>query len=212
MEDEESQVWVSTPGKLRNERNEENSMFKALRRERTDKSFLFIFFGILVVCIAVLLVVALFVLRVKTPEVKLRSVKMKSLKYSFWPPSFNTTLSAQMTVKNPNFGYYLFEPSTVSFLYGGSRVGASRLGKGEVKLLTTATLSFGMDVRSNSLPEGRNTLIRDLNSGILKLSASGSVSGRMILWKIVNQSKTSNIDCSMTLVLRTKTINDLVCR
>lgn len=211
MADQESQVWPLAPGKLHNRSDYENPTFKAIRRERTNKCFVYVFAGIVLFCIAVL-VFALLVFRVKSPEIQLRSVSVKNLKYSSWPPSFNASLSAQMTVKNPNFGDYKFQPSTVSFLYGGSKVGSSKVAKGEAKVKKTGRVRFAVDVRSNRLPEGANNLTSDINSGMLKLTGSGKVSGKVTLWKILNKKKTGKMDCTMTLVLKSKTIKDLVCR
>ncbi|PRQ17548.1 putative Late embryogenesis abundant protein, LEA-14 [Rosa chinensis] len=210
MADQESQVWPLAPGKL-HQRSDENPTFKAIRRERSNKCFVYVFTGIVLFSIAIL-VFALLVLRVKSPEIKLRSVTVKNLKYSSWPPSFNTSLSAQMTVKNPNFGDYEFVPTTVSFLYGGSKVGSTKVVKGQAKVKKTGRVSFGVDLRSNKLPEGANNLTSDINSGMLKLTGTGKVSGKVTLWKIINKRKTGKMDCTMTLVLKSKTIKDLVCR
>ncbi|KAM5572318.1 late embryogenesis abundant protein [Rosa sericea] len=182
-----------------------------LRKERTSNCFIYCLVGFVILCSAVL-VFAVLILHIKPPEVKLRFVNVKDLNDSPWPPSFNTTLAAEMTVKNPNFGVYEFEPSTVSFLYCGSRVGSSVLVIGEAKGKKTAKVSFGVDVRSNRLPEGPNTLISDIDSGMVKLSGSGTVSGRFTLWKIIKKRMTGKMDCTMTLVVKSKTIEGLVCR
>ncbi|XP_050378077.1 late embryogenesis abundant protein At1g64065-like [Argentina anserina] len=211
MADQESQVWPIAPGKL-HRRSDDDPTFKAIRRERTNKCFVYVFTGIVLFSIAIL-VFALLVLRVKSPEIRLRSVVVKSLKYTSSPPTFNTSLSAHMSVKNPNFGDYEFVPTTVSFLYGGSKVGSTKVAKGQAKLKKTESLSFGpVDLRSNRLPEGANTLAGDINSGMLKLAVAGKVSGKVTLWKIINRRKTGKMDCTMTLVLKSKTIKDLRCR
>ncbi|KAK9937942.1 hypothetical protein M0R45_014706 [Rubus argutus] len=184
MADLESQVSPLAPGYL--------------RRERTSKCCVYVLAGFAILVVAAL-VFAVLVLRVKSPEIKLSFVTVKNLNDSSWPPSFNTTLAAEMTVKNPNLGDYEFEPSTVSFFYGGSRVGRSRLVKGEARGKRTARVRFGVDVRSNRLPEGPNTLVSDVDSGMVKLIGSGVVRGRLTLWKRLNWSMTGTMDCTMTL-------------
>ncbi|KAK9937943.1 hypothetical protein M0R45_014707 [Rubus argutus] len=197
MADLESQISPLAPGNL--------------RRERTSKCFVYVLAGFAILVVAAL-VFSVLVLRVKSPEIKLSFVTVKNLNDSSWPPSFNTTLAAEMTVKNPNLGHYEFEPSTVSFFYGGSRVGSSRLMKGEARGKKTARVRFGVDVRSNRLPEGPNTLVSDVDSGMVKLIGSGVVRGRLTLWKRLNWSLAGKMDCTMTLVLKSKTVEGLVCR
>lgn len=212
MADQESQSWPLAPARVHRRSDDENPAFKALRKERTNKCFVYIFAGIVFLC-AILLIFALIVFRSKSPDVRLRSVAVKSLRYSKSPsPSLNATLVAVVTIRNPNFGPYVFgNNNSASFLYGGAKLGEHKIGGGEARWKGTERMSITMEVRSSRLPEGSNNLSGDLNSGFVNLSSYCRFTGKVHLLKIFKNRKTAKMNCNMTLVLRTKTIKDLRC-
>ncbi|PON97740.1 Immunoglobulin-like fold containing protein [Trema orientale] len=208
---EESQSWPLAPSRIHRRSDEENPTFKAIRKERANKCFIYVFSAIVVLSI-LLLVFALIVLRPKSPAVKLRSISVKSLRYATSPwPDINATLVAEVSIENPNFGPYRFENSSARFLYGGQKIGERRFGKGRVGAKGTGRLSLTMEVRSSRLPEGANELSSDLNSGVFKMSSYARISGKVRLIKIIQTRKTSEMRCNMTLVLKTKKIRDWRC-
>ncbi|KAF3448633.1 hypothetical protein FNV43_RR09346 [Rhamnella rubrinervis] len=212
MADQENHSWPMAPALIYQKSDEENPTFKAIRKERTNnKCFVFIFAGIVIHCIFIL-VFALIVLRPKSPDVKLRSVTVKGLRYATSPwPSFNATLTAEITIKNPNFGSFRFENTTASLVYEGVKIGGKRTSKSGVNARGTKVMNVGIDVRSSRLPEGPNNLGNDLNSGTLKLSGQAKFSGTLHLVKILRCKKTSELNCTFTLYLTSRTIKDLLC-
>ncbi|XP_062074463.1 late embryogenesis abundant protein At1g64065-like [Humulus lupulus] len=208
---EESQSWPLAPNRIHHRSDEENPAFKAIRKERSNKCFIYVFATIVALGL-VLLVFSLIVLRPKSPDVKIRSVTVKSLHYATSPwPSVNATLVAELSIKNPNFGPYSFDASSARILYGGQKIGERRFTKGRTATKGTSRFSVTMDVRSSRLPEGANNMTSDLNNGVFKISSYARISGKVQLIKIINNRKTREMKCSMTLVLKTKRIKDLRC-
>ncbi|KAK9937971.1 hypothetical protein M0R45_014734 [Rubus argutus] len=119
---------------------------------------------------------------------QLSFVTVKNLNDSSWPPSSLRLWLREMTVNR-----------TLTW----ATTSSSRAREGD---------GSGLSVRSNRLPEGPNTLVSDVDSGMVKLICSGVVRGRLTLWKRLNWSLAGKMDCTMTLVLKSKTVEALVCR
>ncbi|KAF3447665.1 hypothetical protein FNV43_RR08367 [Rhamnella rubrinervis] len=104
-----------------------------------------------------------------------------------------------------------FENTTASLVYEGVKIGGKRTSKSGVNARGTKVMNVGIDVRSSRLPEGPNNLGNDLNSGTLKLSGQAKFSGTLHLVKILRCKKTSELNCTFTLYLTSRTIKDLLC-
>ncbi|XWS61251.1 hypothetical protein CRYUN_Cryun07bG0109800 [Craigia yunnanensis] len=69
-----------------------------------------------VVIIVLIIVFSILVFSTKNPKFRLCSVATPN-------PLFNMRFVAEMTVKNPNFGYFSYGITNVSFAYRGKQVG-----------------------------------------------------------------------------------------
>ncbi|PQM36622.1 late embryogenesis abundant protein [Prunus yedoensis var. nudiflora] len=212
MAEQESQVWPLAPSRLFRRSDEENPTFKAIRRERSNKCFVYVFAAIVLQSILIL-VFALVVLRVKSPGFNLSSVAVKNLKHTTSPTSLNATLATELVIKNKNFGEYKFEGSSASLWYGGFKVGEAKIGNGSVKARGTKRVSLSIEVKSNRLPqEAKNGFEGEMNSGYLKISSYAKLSGKVNLMKKIKTRKTIDTNCTMVVVLKSRTVKDLVCR
>lgn len=192
-----------TPSKMYPRSDEEIATFKALKKERSGKCFIYVFATIVILSIIVL-VFSLIALRVKIPDLKLRSVTVKTL--TAQSPSFNATLVAVVTVKNKNFGTFEFDNTTLSVLYGGVKVGDRNIGHGRVKARETQEMNFTVEVRSKNVSGG------DVEGGTqIKLSSYAKLSGRVNLMNIVKMRKSTEMNCTMILDLKSRVFKDLRC-
>ncbi|KAH7550194.1 hypothetical protein JRO89_XS13G0153100 [Xanthoceras sorbifolium] len=200
------------PARIHPRSDEESArMFvKTNPRNHQEKSskILVYFLALIVISSAVLLVFASIVLRANTPRLKLRSVSVKNLVHI--NSTFNGTLVTELTLRNQNFGSFRFRNGTGEVFYGSVTVGEMKIREGRVRARATEGLKVTVDVRSNQFVEARN-LSSDLNSGVLKLSSHVQLHGRVNLLNIIKRKKRPEMSCSMTLVLRSKSIEDLVC-
>ncbi|KAB1215397.1 hypothetical protein CJ030_MR4G025313 [Morella rubra] len=184
--------------------NEEIAMFRQIKKERSNKCFVYVFAGIVIMSI-VALVFALIVLRPRTPHVNLMSVTAKNLRYNgaASSPSLNSTLVAEMTVHNINFGRFEFENSTMSVLYGSLDVGDGKIGPGSVRARESQRMNVTVEVRSDR--------VSDIEAGMLKLNCYAELSGRVRLLHIIKKRKTADMNCAMTLNLTSGAFQDLQC-
>lgn len=216
---EENPTWPWTPAKLHpiGHNEIENPIFKSMRNQRSSKCFLFVFAGIVLVSF-IILIFALTMLRPKTPHVKIRSVTVTTLKYhtSSTLSSLNTTLTAVIPLKNRNFGEFNYENTTARFLYRGVKIAEVKIVKGHVKARSTKELNVNVTVRITSSFKSRdyiNNLRRDINYGTLKLNGEAEFKGKVHVMNIIKTKKTRDqMNCTITLYLKTKTVKDLECK
>lgn len=211
MADDHSLSFAQSKMYLRSD--EEIATFKALRKERSGKCFVYVFAAIVILCFFAL-VFALIVLRFRFPDVNLSSVAVKNLRLSngtaSLSSSFSATLAAEMTIKNTNFGRFNLENSTMSVLYGGMSVGDIRIGPLSVKARETKKMNVAVGVKSNRLSDTKN-LSSDMIAGMLKLNSYARLSGRVNFLDIIKKRKISGLNCSMTLNLTSGAFEDLQC-
>ncbi|XP_010251607.1 PREDICTED: late embryogenesis abundant protein At1g64065-like [Nelumbo nucifera] len=159
----------------------------------------------------IILVFALTVLKIKTPSVKLTSVTVDRLNSATTPsPSFNMTLTAEIAVKNKNFGHFKFDNSTATVSYGGTAVGEAFVPMARAKARKTRRMNITMEVTSERL-SGVTNLSNDLSSGTLTLNSYAKLSGKVHLMKIMKKRKSAEMNCTIAVNLGSKTIQKVEC-
>lgn len=98
----------------------------------------------------------------------------------------------------------------MSFLYEGKQINGKKTVKGNVSARETKRFNVSVEVRSSRLSEKQN-LVNDLNSGIVKLSSLARIVGKVHLIKILKTKKTKEMNCTMSINLKNRTIKDLLC-
>ncbi|KAG6688485.1 hypothetical protein I3842_11G127100 [Carya illinoinensis] len=208
-----------TPSKLYPKSDEEIATFKEMKKERSGKCFFYVFAGIVIQCVFIL-VFALITLRSRIPDVKVRSIAVKNLRYNNGTssasisPSFNATLVAEVTIKNTNFGRFKFENTTMSVLYGGMNVvGDTKIGHGSVKARDTQKMiNLTVEVRSNRVLNNSQNFSSEIQSGMLKLSSYAKFSGSVNLLNIVKREEIAQMNCTMILNFTSRKFQDLRCQ
>ncbi|XP_040987805.1 late embryogenesis abundant protein At1g64065-like [Juglans microcarpa x Juglans regia] len=208
-----------TPSKLYPKSDEEIATFKAMKKERSGKCFVYVFAGIVIQCVFIL-VFALVTLRSRIPDAKISSIMVKNLGYNnatssaSISPSFNATLVAEVTIKNTNFGRFKFENTTMSVLYGGiQNVGDTKIGHGSVKARDTQKMiNLTVEVRSSRVFNHSQNLSSEIQSGMLKLSSYAKFRGSVNLLNIVKRKEIAQMNCTMILNFTSGKFQDLRCQ
>ncbi|EOY23369.1 hypothetical protein QUC31_008221 [Theobroma cacao] len=161
----------------------------------------------------VILVFSLTVMRIKNPKFRVRSITVEDIAYTSTPnpPSFNMKFNAEVAVKNTNFGHFKFDNTTISFDYGGVQVGEAFVAKGRAKARSTKKMNVTVDLNSNNIPANSN-LASDISSGFLTLTTHTKLSGKVHLMKLIKKKKSAQMNCTMTVNLASRAIQDIKCQ
>ncbi|CAA2974330.1 late embryogenesis abundant At1g64065-like [Olea europaea subsp. europaea] len=159
----------------------------------------------------IMLVFVLIFLRIRNPKVRFRALTVENIiANSPGSPSFSMKLSAQVTVKNTNFGHFKFPDSPISIFYKGTLVGESDIPKRRAKARSTEKMNITISVDSKKVSSS-STLIRDINSGKIPLSGNATLHGKVHLLEVIKKKKTAKMDCTMDVNIKAKTIENLKC-
>ena len=119
--------------------------------------------------------------------------------------------NAEVAVKNTNFGQFKFENTTISFDYGGVQVGEAFVAKGRANARSTKKMNVTMDLNSNNILPNSN-LGSDISSGILTLNSKSKLNGKVHLMKLIKKKKSAGMNCTLTVNLVSRAIQDMKCQ
>ncbi|KAM5574612.1 hypothetical protein ABKV19_013850 [Rosa sericea] len=210
MAEKNQQMFASANGYSR--KDEESVTLQSedeLKRQKRIKLAMYVG-GFIVFQIIVMTVFGLTVMKVKTPKVRLGAISVQSLNSVPATPSFDTTFTTQIRVKNTNWGPYKFDASIAMFMYQGMAVGQVSIPKSKAGIRSTKKIDVTVSLNSNGLPS--SNLRSDLNGGILTLSSQAILTGKVELMFIMKKKKSTNMDCTIAFDLSSKAIQTLQCK
>ncbi|KAH7853773.1 hypothetical protein Vadar_006405 [Vaccinium darrowii] len=181
-----------------------------LRRQKRKKWLLY---GIAFVVFqtAIIVLFSLTVMKVKTPKFRVRSSSFNTVDVQPTSPSFTLNMNAQFGVKNTNFGPYKYDSTTVYFYYNGIQVGSAIIPKSKASFLSTKKINVVVDLTSANITSNPN-LASDLNAGILPLTSTSRLNGKVELMLIFKKKKAVNMNCTMNVNTRTSELENVVCK
>ncbi|KAI9108385.1 hypothetical protein K1719_020576 [Acacia pycnantha] len=186
-------------------------MNKAKHEKRSNKCFVFLLAAFVILC-AITLVFASLVLRVKRPLLQFESVSVNHLSHTTLQssPSFNLTMVAQISVKNPNLGRFEYGNSSVKVLYGGSIVGDRELQSGRVKGRENRAINVSLNLRWDHVLSSGN-LSSEILSRDFNLTAYTKLTGYVRLLKFFDKKRSTEMACLMRLNLTSNSVQNLQC-
>ncbi|MBA0689932.1 hypothetical protein Goari_007633 [Gossypium aridum] len=128
-------------------------------------------------------------------------------------PSFDLRMNTQFMVKNTNFGRFKYKDGTVTFAYKGIPVGNAMIEKGRVGARSTKKVDVVVKLRSNglSLNTRDNELGSDISSGVLPLTSSVKLKGKIHLMEVIKMKKYAQMNCSMEIDINSRTLGNIIC-
>ncbi|PON97751.1 Late embryogenesis abundant protein [Trema orientale] len=195
-------------------RDEESGSRSSEELKRQKRKKIFIYIAIFAVFqVIVIAVFALVVMRVKSPKLRLSDIELRTLNTATSPaPTFDVVFGAEVRIKNPNFGPYKFETGVVSFTYEGIVVGQVLIPKGKVGMKSTKEVDVTVGLSSQNLAAvGNNNLGSELSAGILTLSSSTAIRGKVELLGIMKKNKAAEMNCFLAFDLASRMVRTLYC-
>lgn len=182
-----------------------------LRRKKRMKCIIYLILFVVFQSI-VILVFALTVMKVKSPKFRVREASFSSFEVNPGTPSFSLKMNAQLGVKNTNFGHFKFDNSTIVFSYMGIPVGEAFVPKARARARTTKKLNVTVDLTSTALASMNSQLGTDLSRGVLPLTSSSKLSGKVHLMKVMKKKKSAQMNCTMEVNTQLQSIQNVKCK
>ncbi|CAM8917639.1 unnamed protein product [Rhodiola kirilowii] len=183
-----------------------------IRRKRCLKICGFITAAFLL--IAILIIILMFTLfRVRNPIIKLDGVDINNLGTFTGIPQAGTniTLTAHVIVKNPNIASFRYPNTTTMLYYHGNVVGEVRGPPGKARARRSQRITATVDLITGRVIADPNLLI-DVASGTLEVASYTRVGGRMRMLKFVQRHVVVTMNCTMTISVASRSIQEQKCK
>lgn len=184
--------------------------------------------GVTVVALGLLvLILALTVFKVKDAVMTMNSIAVDGVNVGFLealdgrPLTVNATVTADISIKNPNAASFRFRNSTTEFYYGGQTVGVAYAPSGNARAHRTVRMNVTVDVfadRVIAVAAGYPNVTLDVLQGSpvsVNLTSYTAVKGRVSVWGIYKKNMDMRMNCTMTLeyvLLQRQEITNKVCK
>ncbi|KAK4796076.1 hypothetical protein SAY86_028402 [Trapa natans] len=183
---------------------------KAKRRKRMKWAMYIAIFAVFQV--TVILVFALVVMRLHGPKFRVAPLRIQSL--TTRAQSFDVSFIGSMRIKNANLGPYKYDATSVTFSYGWVALGQVTVPKSKANFKSTKKVDLPVTLNSDALAGTalNASLSNELSSGSLTLSSSGKMEGKVELLLIFKKKKCTDMNCTMTIAVSTRTVQFLACK
>ncbi|GMY23764.1 late embryogenesis abundant protein [Fagus crenata] len=165
---------------------------------------------------AIVVIILIFtVFRVKDPIIKMNGItitKLELINNNTTPkPGVNMSLTADVSVKNPNVASFKYSNTTTTLFYYGTVVGEARGPPGKAKPKRTAQMNITVDIITDKLLSNPN-LLADVGSGLLTMSSYSRIPGRVKMLSIIKKHVVVKMNCTMTVNISSRAIQDQKCK
>ncbi|KAM6586738.1 hypothetical protein CsatA_009343 [Cannabis sativa] len=160
----------------------------------------------------VVLVFTTTIFHVHTPKFRIRSMTIDELTTkSSSNNAIDMKFEAEIGIKNTNFGHFDFEKTQVGFFYRGTHLaladGDVLVEEGKVKPRSTKKIQFTAEIGLKNL-----ILDDDIESGFLTLTSKAKMNGTFHFMELIKRNRSSEMNCSFTINLDKKVVQDINCQ
>ncbi|KAL0905508.1 hypothetical protein M5K25_023932 [Dendrobium thyrsiflorum] len=168
----------------------------------------------LVVLGVTILILALTVFKIKDPEMTMNNIYINRL---FVPGlgtlenpsvSVNATLTADISIKNPNVASFRFRNSTTEFFYGEETVGVAYAPDGNVRAYRTARMNVTVDVLADRVVLDTNATGSAVFDGAVNMSSYTDIAGRVNVLGVYKLNMDIHLNCTFTLEVYQRAISN----
>ncbi|KAK1425236.1 hypothetical protein QVD17_20584 [Tagetes erecta] len=194
--------------------SDEVAVLKETTRRRKYIKWCSCLFGIIIVVTMVVVTLIFTIFKVKEPEITMNGVTVDNLGFingTMPGPGTNMSLTADISVKNPNYSSFRYKNTTTSLYYNGAVIGEARGPSGQSKARRTSRMNVTLDIMVDSLLKDPN-LQNDLDTGLLTMSSYTRVGGRIKILAIIKRHVTVKMNCTMKVNIYSRVIEDQKCR
>ncbi|KAK5812523.1 uncharacterized protein LOC108469343 [Gossypium arboreum] len=186
---------------------------KQVRRKKFVKCFGSV--AALAIILAVVIIILIFtVFRVKDPIINMNGVAVTSLELingTIPKPGSNISVTADVSVKNPNVASFNYRNTTTTLYYYGKVVGDARGPPGRAKAHRIVRMNITIDIIVDRILASPN-LVMDVRSGMLTMVSYSRVGGRINILNIIKRHVTVKMNCSMTVNIFSQAIQQQKCK
>ncbi|XP_016454179.1 uncharacterized protein LOC107778437 [Nicotiana tabacum] len=167
-----------------------------------------------IIVVVIIIILAFTVFKAKDPTIRMDSIRFTGLSSltssSNLQTNVNITVSADLSIKNPNAVSLKFSSATTSLMYDDRVIAEAFTPPGNAKARRTFQMTVNVTVMTEKLV-GIPRLASDLVARELPLSMSTSIKGRVKI-VVIKKSVGIRMNCSMVVDLQTQEVKNMDCK
>ncbi|KAH7840870.1 hypothetical protein Vadar_022681 [Vaccinium darrowii] len=214
MAEKKEQVKPLAPAAHRIFTDEDDAVFSLDSKKQRQNKFVKCcgcIVALMLIQAVTILVLAFTVFHVKDPLLKMNSVTVNGLNQTGQTISNNITVTADVSVKNPNVAAFKFSnETTTTVYYGGVAVGEGRIPAGVAEARRTLRLNVTVELVVGKLLDVER-LASDLSHGELNVSSYTRVRGRVKILGLFKKSVVVKMNCTMSVNVTSWEVGDQSC-
>ncbi|KAF4367199.1 uncharacterized protein LOC115702083 [Cannabis sativa] len=185
---------------------------KKIRRRKLIKCCGFITAVLLVVAVVIIILIFT-VFRIKDPIIKMNKITVAQLNLvnTTTPKAgSNMSLTADVSVKNPNVASFKYSNTTTWLYYYGTVVGEAKGPPGRARPRRTMRMNITVDIIMGRIMSSPN-FVADVASGLLSMNSYSRIPGRVKMLGI-KRHVVVMMNCTMTVSISSQTIQEQKCK
>ncbi|KAL5571500.1 hypothetical protein UlMin_021097 [Ulmus minor] len=171
--------------------------------------------AILLLQAIVIIILILTVFRVKDPVIHMNRITVTQLELvnnnTTPKPGTNMSLTADVSVKNPNVASFKYTNTTTTLFYHGVVVGEARGPPGRARPRRTSRMNITVDIMTDRLMSSPS-ITADFGSGLLSMTSYSRIPGRVKILNIIKRHVVVKMNCTMTVNISSQAIKDQKCK
>lgn len=214
---ERDQIWplASASDRPSSDDEESHSNTKDLRRKRLRRKCCGCAAALLLIAAALIIILVFTVFRIQNPVIRLNGVNIEKLELvngtSMPKPGSNITLTADVSVKNPNYASMEYGNTSTKLMYHGAVVGEARGPPGTTKARRTARMNITVDIMTDRIMADPS-LGEDMSRGLVTMSSYTKVVGKVKFMKVIEKHLVVKMNCSVSLNVSSRQIQHQECK
>lgn len=164
--------------------------------------------------IAIVVVILIFtIFKIKNPTINLNRISINQLDLNNVTAiltSQNISLTAEVSVKNPNYATFKYPNTNTSLFYRGTVIGEARGPPGQAKARRTVFINETVDLIIGKLVSNPS-LQSDIRSTLLPITSYTRVGGRVKILNFIRRHITVSLNCSVMVNLTSQAIQEQKC-
>ena len=170
--------------------------------------------GLILIQAVVIITLIFTVFRIKDPVIKMNKISVTQLELvnNTTPKAgTNMSLTADVSVKNPNVASFKYSNTTTTLYYHGTVVGEARGPPGRAKPRRTMRMNITVDIITDRLMSSPN-LAAEMGSGLLTMSSYSRIPGRVKMLNIIKRHVVVKMNCTITVNISSQAIQEQKCK
>ncbi|XP_008458164.1 uncharacterized protein LOC103497685 [Cucumis melo] len=210
--DQAQPLTPATLDRLSSDNGETELHLKRIQRKRFIKCCSFIAALLIIPTIVIIIILMFTLFQIKDPIIRMNRVsitKLELINNVIPKPGSNVSLTADVSVKNPNMASFKYSNTTTTLFINETVIGEVRGPPGKAKARQTVRMNVTIDIVADRVLSNLNN---DVSLGKVRLRSFSRIPGKVKLLHLIGRNVVVKMNCTFVINIFSKSIEDQKCK